>query len=106
MFRLCISVLLFTLFLCLLSVSGVEREERSTGSDDDPTSAAERRSALPYWNLWASDFYGWVEELRAQAAYDMLLDLAKAYWAHSPLGSYLGYDSIPDEDEKEEKTDN
>uniref|UniRef100_A0A4W4DNV3 Uncharacterized protein n=1 Tax=Electrophorus electricus TaxID=8005 RepID=A0A4W4DNV3_ELEEL len=64
------------------------------------------RSALPYWNLWASDFYGWVEELRAQAAYDMLLDLAKAYWAHSPLGSYLGYDSIPDEDEKEEKTDN
>lgn len=42
--------------------------------------------------MWSSDFYGWMEELRAQGAYDTLLDMARTYWAHFPLNSYLGYE--------------
>lgn len=60
---------------------------------------------MPYWNMWSSDFYGWMEELRAQGAYDTLLDLARTYWAHFPLNSYLGYDSVT-YPEQSEDTDN
>ncbi|KAK2905253.1 hypothetical protein QQF64_033518 [Cirrhinus molitorella] len=50
---------------------------------------------LPYWNLWSSDFYGWVDELRSQSGYDTLLDLARNYWAHFPIAGFLGYGSTP-----------
>uniref|UniRef100_A0A667ZMK1 Uncharacterized protein n=1 Tax=Myripristis murdjan TaxID=586833 RepID=A0A667ZMK1_9TELE len=61
----------------------------------------EKRS-LPYWNLWSSDFFGWVEELRAQAAYDRIQDLARTFWAHFPIATELGYDS-PDPDPQPEE---
>uniref|UniRef100_A0A673KD34 Uncharacterized protein n=1 Tax=Sinocyclocheilus rhinocerous TaxID=307959 RepID=A0A673KD34_9TELE len=53
------------------------------------------KRSLPYWNLWSSDFYGWVDELRSQSGYDTLLDLARNYWAHFPIASFLGYGSTP-----------
>ncbi|KAF4109394.1 hypothetical protein G5714_010467 [Onychostoma macrolepis] len=53
------------------------------------------KRSLPYWNLWSSDFYGWVNELRSQSGYDTLLDLARNYWAHFPIASFLGYGSTP-----------
>lgn len=51
------------------------------------------RRSMPNWSLWASDFYGWLQELRAQAGYDALQDLARTYWAHFPIASYLGYET-------------
>uniref|UniRef100_A0A671KN54 Uncharacterized protein n=1 Tax=Sinocyclocheilus anshuiensis TaxID=1608454 RepID=A0A671KN54_9TELE len=53
------------------------------------------KRSLPYWNLWSSDFYGWVDELRSQGGYDTLLDLARNYWAHFPIASFLDYGSTP-----------
>uniref|UniRef100_A0A672ZG51 Uncharacterized protein n=1 Tax=Sphaeramia orbicularis TaxID=375764 RepID=A0A672ZG51_9TELE len=50
------------------------------------------KRSLPYWDLWSSDFYGWLEELRAQSAYDGVRDLARTFWAHFPIASELGYD--------------
>lgn len=47
-----------------------------------------------------------MEELRAQAAYDTLEDLARTYWAHFPLSSYLGYDSLLDQEDQAEKETN
>ncbi|XP_059896580.1 otospiralin-like [Gadus macrocephalus] len=48
-------------------------------------------SSMPYWNLWSSDFFGWVEELRAQGAYDQLNDLARTFWSHFSTANQLGY---------------
>ncbi|KAG7331266.1 hypothetical protein KOW79_005235 [Hemibagrus wyckioides] len=80
----------------IVSHSGSESGEGSLDSVEGTVSKMEREETyiLPYWNMWTSDFYGWMEELRAQGAYDTLLDLARTYWAHFPLTSYLGYDSI------------
>lgn len=47
--------------------------------------------------MWSSDFYGWMEELRAQGAYEALMDLTRTYWLHFPIGSYLGDDSTEQE---------
>uniref|UniRef100_A0A673Y534 Uncharacterized protein n=1 Tax=Salmo trutta TaxID=8032 RepID=A0A673Y534_SALTR len=57
---------------------------------------------MPNWALWSSDFTGWLQELTAQAGYDRIQDLARTYWAHFPIASYLGYDS-PDQDTEESK---
>ncbi|KAF4087227.1 hypothetical protein AMELA_G00093150 [Ameiurus melas] len=98
--RLYVSVLLCTVILLPLSIavshSGSESGEGSLDSSEDTVGTVEREETyfMPYWNMWSSDFYGWMEELRAQGAYDTLLDLARTYWAHFPLTSYLGYDSI------------
>uniref|UniRef100_A0A3Q2X7Q8 Uncharacterized protein n=1 Tax=Haplochromis burtoni TaxID=8153 RepID=A0A3Q2X7Q8_HAPBU len=61
----------------------------------------EKRS-VPYWGLWSSDFFGWLEELRAQAADNGMLDLARTFWAHFPISSELGYDRPEPETEAEE----
>uniref|UniRef100_A0A3B4BWV7 Otospiralin n=1 Tax=Pygocentrus nattereri TaxID=42514 RepID=A0A3B4BWV7_PYGNA len=87
-------------FACLLLVSVCP----ITDLADDKGN--EEKHIMPYWNMWSSDFYGWMEELRAQAAYDTLLDLARTYWAHFPIASYLGYDSIPNENDQTEKETN
>ncbi|XP_037394999.1 otospiralin-like [Pygocentrus nattereri] len=100
-----VSVLLCTLILASLSITGAESEERSFSVDEDDK-GNEEKHIMPYWNMWSSDFYGWMEELRAQAAYDTLLDLARTYWAHFPIASYLGYDSIPNENDQTEKETN
>ncbi|CAI5655677.1 otospiralin-like [Oreochromis niloticus] len=89
-----VSALLFLLLLSFLppaegSEAAGRREER------------EKRS-VPYWGLWSSDFFGWLEELRAQAADNGMLDLARTFWAHFPISSELGYDSPEPEPETEE----
>ncbi|XP_063809864.1 cytoplasmic protein NCK2 isoform X2 [Pseudophryne corroboree] len=53
---------------------------------------------MPNWSMSASDFYGWVEELRRLAAYDQTDELARNYWAHFPIASHLGYDDPDAED--------
>ncbi|XP_053563606.1 otospiralin-like [Bombina bombina] len=58
-----------------------------------PEKAAIReKRAMPNWSMSASDFYGWVEELRKLGAYDKTEDMARIYWAHFPIASQLGYD--------------
>ncbi len=70
-------------FKCFLSV-------RCSSSHGDQ---GEEESPVLY--LWSSDFYGWVNELRSQSGYDTLLDMARNYWAHFPIASFLGYGSTP-----------
>ncbi|KAE8625421.1 hypothetical protein XENTR_v10006268 [Xenopus tropicalis] len=63
----------------------------------DKVGVREKR-AMPNWSMSASDFYGWVEELRQLAAYDKSEELARIYWAHFPVASQLGYD-VPEQEE-------
>ncbi|XP_023271720.1 otospiralin-like [Seriola lalandi dorsalis] len=81
------SALLCSLLLGFLCPTGAEESEADSGRQE-----REKRS-LPYWDLWSSDFFGWLEELRAQAAHDGMQDLARTFWAHFPIGNELGYDS-------------
>ncbi|XP_018605425.1 otospiralin-like [Scleropages formosus] len=74
--RLCTTLLVCTLLLGLLSLAG-GREKRS----------------VPNWALTSSDFFGWMEYLRAHAAYDKMEDLARTFWAHFPSASDLGYET-------------
>ncbi|CAJ0921872.1 unnamed protein product [Ranitomeya imitator] len=53
---------------------------------------------MPNWSMSASDFYGWVDELRRLAAYDKSNEMARIYWAHFPLASHLGFDHSDDEE--------
>uniref|UniRef100_A0A8C5MBJ6 Uncharacterized protein n=1 Tax=Leptobrachium leishanense TaxID=445787 RepID=A0A8C5MBJ6_9ANUR len=57
------------------------------------------KRAIPNWSMSASDFYGWVEELRRLAAYDRTDEMARIYWAHFPIASQLGYDVTDAEEE-------
>uniref|UniRef100_A0A6I8QV45 Uncharacterized protein n=1 Tax=Xenopus tropicalis TaxID=8364 RepID=A0A6I8QV45_XENTR len=63
-----------------------------------PLVPALEKRAMPNWSMSASDFYGWVEELRQLAAYDKSEELARIYWAHFPVASQLGYD-VPEQEE-------
>ncbi|XP_052004578.1 otospiralin-like [Xyrauchen texanus] len=91
-----VSVLLCTMVLMFFCAAGVPAQKESRV-----------KRSLPYWNLWSSDFYGWVEELRSQSGYDTLIDLARTYWAHFPIASFLGYDSTPgQEDLPEQEVEN
>ncbi|XP_071347591.1 otospiralin-like isoform X2 [Trachinotus anak] len=84
---LCVSALLCSLLLGFLCPTGAGESEAAGGRQE-----REKRS-LPYWGLWSSDFFGWLEELRAQAAHDGMQDLARTFWAHFPIGRELGYDT-------------
>uniref|UniRef100_A0A8C9SHW6 Si:ch73-23l24.1 n=1 Tax=Scleropages formosus TaxID=113540 RepID=A0A8C9SHW6_SCLFO len=64
-------------------------EETAPG---DPHTGKEKRS-VPNWALTSSDFFGWMEYLRAHAAYDKMEDLARTFWAHFPSASDLGYET-------------
>ncbi|XP_031434696.2 otospiralin-like [Clupea harengus] len=93
------------LAVCMLLVgpywlSGAE--EMTASQETKGERLARGKRSMPNWNLWASDFYGWVQELQAQAGYDTLQDLARTYWAHFPIASYLGYESGPEPVEAEE----
>ncbi|KAM4701119.1 otospiralin-like [Discoglossus pictus] len=55
------------------------------------------KRAMPNWSMSASDFYGWVEELRRLGAYDKTDEMAKIYWAHFPIATELGYDAPEDD---------
>ncbi|XP_040005204.1 otospiralin-like [Xiphias gladius] len=91
-----VSALLCSLLLGFLRPTVAEESEAAGGREE-----REKRS-LPYWGLWSSDFIGWLEELRAQAAHDRMQDLARTYWAHFPIANGLGYDS-PEPDSKPEE---
>ncbi|KAM7380348.1 hypothetical protein PAMP_003651 [Pampus punctatissimus] len=80
----------------LSSVTGAEESNAAVRGKE-----REKRS-LPYWGLWSSDFYRWLEELQAQAAYDGMRDLAHTFWAHFPISSELGYDSPESDSQPEE----
>ncbi|XP_056145382.1 otospiralin-like [Lampris incognitus] len=75
-------------------VDNIRAEEMDGDTDRDEERG---RRMMPYWNLWSSDFFGWVEELRAQAAYDRIEDLARTFWAHFPIANELKLD-VPDSD--------
>ncbi|XP_035604986.1 otospiralin [Oncorhynchus keta] len=97
MHRLRVSMLVCFILLGFLSFTGAEETETATKEGK----GREKRE-MPNWALWSSDFTGWLQELTAQAGYDRIQDLARTYWAHFPIASYLGYDS-PDEDTEESK---
>ncbi|KAJ8013274.1 hypothetical protein DPEC_G00051550 [Dallia pectoralis] len=86
--RLCVSMLVYLIlhgFLCF------------TGAEDSTNEVKDReKREMPNWAMWSSDFTGWLQELTSQAYYDQIQNLARTYWAHFPIASYLGYDS-PDE---------
>ncbi|MBN3308517.1 OTOSP protein, partial [Amia calva] len=48
---------------------------------------------MPNWGYSASDFFGWVENLRAHGGYERIDELARTFWAHFPSASRLGYDT-------------
>ncbi|XP_053311072.1 otospiralin-like [Spea bombifrons] len=80
---------LFAVYLASSSLSAVIK-----GKAD-----AREKRAIPNWSMSASDFYGWVEELRRLGAYDKTDEMARIYWAHFPIASQLGYD-VPDAEEE------
>ncbi|XP_059906755.1 otospiralin-like [Gadus macrocephalus] len=57
-----------------------------------PTGVRVKRN-LPNWGMSASDFFGWVEELRRTGGYERMDELAKTFWAHFPSANGLGYGS-------------
>ncbi|XP_064413664.1 otospiralin-like [Latimeria chalumnae] len=61
---------------------------------DENAGTRDKRS-MPNWSMTASDFFGWVEQLRSLAGYDKISELARTYWAHFPSASRLGYE-VPD----------
>ena len=61
-----------------------------------------QKRSPPYWGLWSSDFYGWLEELRARADHEGMRDLARTFWAHFPVSNGLGYDSPESDPQPEE----
>ncbi|XP_039674478.1 otospiralin-like [Perca fluviatilis] len=96
MHALYVSVLLYFLLLGFLPLTGAEESDAAGRRGE-----REKRS-LPYWGMWSSDFFGWLEELQAQAAHNGMQDLARTFWAHFPIGSQLGYDSPESDPQPEE----
>ncbi|XP_063070768.1 otospiralin-like [Engraulis encrasicolus] len=98
MFGLCALVIVSFVLAGPQCLSGAEEMTASeehkapAGGESAAAELVRSRRSMPNWNLWASDFYSWVEELRAQAGYDTLQEMARTFWAHFPIASYLGYD--------------
>ncbi|XP_015219624.1 otospiralin-like [Lepisosteus oculatus] len=90
MSRLCACLLLCTLLYGLVSLIGAD------SSKDDKESRDKR--SIPNWGYSASDFFGWIENLRNHAGYDKIDELARTFWAHFPSASRLGYDSPESEE--------
>ncbi|XP_066563657.1 otospiralin-like [Amia ocellicauda] len=85
MSRLRVFLLVCTVLLGLLSL--IEAEAKTEDKE-----AREKRS-MPNWGYSASDFFGWVENLRAHGGYERIDELARTFWAHFPSASRLGYDT-------------
>ncbi|XP_069010219.1 otospiralin-like [Embiotoca jacksoni] len=94
MHALYVSVLLLSL---LLSSVPPTEEREAAGKREE-----RQKRSLPYWGLWSSDFFGWLEELQAQAADNGMQDLARTFWAHFPISSELGYNSPESDHQLEE----
>ncbi|XP_023661184.1 otospiralin-like [Paramormyrops kingsleyae] len=87
--RPCAALLVCMLFLGLLCLAVADQST----SDEQVEAAAREKRGLPNWALTSSDFFGWVENLRAHAGYDKMEDLARTFWAHFPPASHMGYES-------------
>uniref|UniRef100_A0A8C4H361 Otospiralin n=1 Tax=Dicentrarchus labrax TaxID=13489 RepID=A0A8C4H361_DICLA len=84
------------LFLCLSPLTGAEESDAASRREE------RQKRSPPYWGLWSSDFFGWLEELRAQAAHEGMQDLARTFWAHFPIANELGYDGPESDPQPEE----
>ncbi|XP_015246155.1 PREDICTED: otospiralin [Cyprinodon variegatus] len=49
--------------------------------------------AVPYWPYSTSDFWNYVEYFRSIGAYNHINEMARAFFAHQPLGDTLGYET-------------
>ncbi|XP_034550440.1 otospiralin [Notolabrus celidotus] len=99
---LCVCMLLCSLQLFILPSTAVDGSEAAGRRDEMGERAGRERRSLPYWGLWSSDFFGWLEELRAQAAQTGVEDLARTFWSHFPIATELGYDSPESDPQLEE----
>ncbi|XP_035532891.1 otospiralin [Morone saxatilis] len=90
------SVLLCSLLLGFLHPTGAEESDAAGRREE------RQKRSPPYWGLWSSDFFGWLEELRAQAAHEGMQDLARTFWAHFPIANELGYDGPESDPQPEE----
>ncbi|XP_072896944.1 otospiralin [Hemitrygon akajei] len=61
----------------------------------------EKRSP-PYWPYSTSDFWRYVEYFRSIGDYDRIQQLAHTFYAHFPIGNYMGYDT-PEQQEIQAK---
>uniref|UniRef100_A0A3Q1FN06 Si:ch73-23l24.1 n=1 Tax=Acanthochromis polyacanthus TaxID=80966 RepID=A0A3Q1FN06_9TELE len=88
----CCRILCFTTFYLLLSPLGAYFTSFISFVEE------RQKRDVPNWAMTASDFFGWVEELRKHAGYDHINDLARTFWAHFPSADRLGYGTHePDE---------
>ncbi|CAJ1079644.1 otospiralin [Xyrichtys novacula] len=98
----CVCVLLCSLWLVLLPPTAAEGSGAASRREETEKGRVRERRSMPYWGLWSSDFIGWMEELRAQAAQTGMQDLARTFWAHFPIANQLGYDSPESDPQPEE----
>ncbi|XP_043927710.1 otospiralin-like [Protopterus annectens] len=75
---------------CLITLGAAEQA--------DGQNESRGKRSMPNWSMSASDFYGWVENLRNLAGYEKVNELARTYWAHFPIASHLGYE-VPEAEE-------
>lgn len=49
--------------------------------------------AVPYWPYTTSDFWNYIEYFRSIGAYNYINEMARAFFAHQPIGDTLGYET-------------
>uniref|UniRef100_A0A3P8P7X3 Otospiralin n=1 Tax=Astatotilapia calliptera TaxID=8154 RepID=A0A3P8P7X3_ASTCA len=49
--------------------------------------------AVPYWPYTTSDFWNYIEYFRSIGAYNYINEMARAFFAHHPIGDTLGYET-------------
>uniref|UniRef100_A0A3Q3LSC8 Otospiralin n=1 Tax=Mastacembelus armatus TaxID=205130 RepID=A0A3Q3LSC8_9TELE len=49
--------------------------------------------AVPYWPYSTSDFWNYIEYFKSIGAYNHINEMARAFYAHQPLGDTLGYET-------------
>ncbi|KAM6326112.1 otospiralin [Podargus strigoides] len=74
------------LFFCMLM--NILTDARSIQTGD---ALHQESAALPYWPFSSNDFWSYVEYFRTLGAYDRIDEMARAFFAQFPFGSYLGY---------------
>ncbi|XP_064182599.1 otospiralin-like isoform X2 [Anguilla rostrata] len=94
--RLCVMLLGCIFLLGLFCLTGAE--DAGKGASEEGQAETRDKRSMPNWSLTSSDFFAWVENLRAHAGYDRIEDLARTFWAHFPSANQLGYDT-PDSEE-------
>ncbi|KAG7231263.1 hypothetical protein INR49_012094 [Caranx melampygus] len=49
--------------------------------------------AVPYWPYSTSDFWNYIEYFKSIGAYNHINEMARAFFAHQPIGDTLGYET-------------